>query len=72
MKDCIVRPLAGLRQIVRPSRVAGFAAALKLASIGMAAAQQPAAAPIKLGIVSFLSGPAASRSAFRVATAPKS
>jgi len=40
----------------------GFAAALLLASAGGALAQQPAtpAAPIKLGIVSFLSGPAAS------------
>jgi len=41
----------------------GFAAALMLVSAGGAPAQQPAApaaAPIKLGIVSFLSGPAAS------------
>src|SRR5882672_10607836 len=41
----------------------GAAAALTLATAGGAAAQQPAApaaAPIKLGIVSFLSGPAAS------------
>ena len=40
----------------------GFAAALLLASAGGAPAQQPATptAPIKLGIVSFLSGPAAS------------
>src|SRR3979490_145613 len=41
----------------------GFAAALTLLSAGGAPAQQPAApavAPIKLGIVSFLSGPAAS------------
>ena len=41
----------------------GFAAALMLVSVGGAPAQQPAApaaAPIKLGIVSFLSGPAAS------------
>ena len=41
----------------------GFAAALMLVSAGGAPAQQPAAPaapPIKLGIVSFLSGPAAS------------
>jgi branched-chain amino acid transport system substrate-binding protein len=40
----------------------GFAAALMLVSAGGAPAQQPAtpATPIKLGIVSFLSGPAAS------------
>ena len=41
----------------------GFAVALMLVSAGGAPAQQPAApaaAPIKLGIVSFLSGPAAS------------
>src|SRR3981081_2160694 len=41
----------------------GFAAALTLLSAGGAPAEQPAApaaAPIKLGIVSFLSGPAAS------------
>ncbi|MGZ3351270.1 MAG: ABC transporter substrate-binding protein [Xanthobacteraceae bacterium] len=41
----------------------GFAAALMLVSAGGAPAQQPAApaaVPIKLGIVSFLSGPAAS------------
>ena len=41
----------------------GFAAAFVLVSAGVAPAQQPAApaaAPIKLGIVSFLSGPAAS------------
>jgi branched-chain amino acid transport system substrate-binding protein len=44
-------------------RALGFAAALMLVSAGDAPAQQPAApaaAPIKLGIVSFLSGPAAS------------
>src|SRR3954470_10500268 len=40
----------------------GFAAALMLVSAGGALAQQPAApaTPVKLGIVSFLSGPAAS------------
>ena len=39
----------------------GFAAALMLASAGSAPAQQPAtpATPIKLGIVTFLTGPAA-------------
>jgi branched-chain amino acid transport system substrate-binding protein len=40
-------------------RVTGVAAVITAASIVAAAAQQPAA-PIKLGIVSFLSGPAAS------------
>src|ERR1700704_6770166 len=47
----------------KPAVVAlGFAAALMLVSAGGAPAQPaaPAAAPIKLGIVSFLSGPAAS------------
>jgi len=43
-------------------RALGFAAGLMLVSAGGASAQQPAtpATPIKLGIVSFLSGPAAS------------
>ncbi|HUI95294.1 MAG TPA: ABC transporter substrate-binding protein [Xanthobacteraceae bacterium] len=42
----------------RPYRVAGLAAALTLAAVAGATAQQPAA--VKVGIVSFLSGPAAS------------
>ena len=37
----------------------GLATALTLASLSGAPAQQPAPAPIKLGIVAFLSGPAA-------------
>lgn len=40
-------------------RASGLAAVVTLASVAVASAQQPAA-PIKLGIVSFLSGPAAS------------
>jgi len=47
-----------------PRRVAGLAAIATVASVAVAAAQQPPApqptAPIRLGIVSFLSGPAAS------------
>jgi branched-chain amino acid transport system substrate-binding protein len=43
-----------------PVGTLGLAAGLALASATVASAQQPAAAPIKLGIVSFLSGPAAS------------
>ena len=47
-----------------PRRVAGLAAMATVASVAVAAAQQPPApqptAPIRLGIVSFLSGPAAS------------
>jgi branched-chain amino acid transport system substrate-binding protein len=49
--------------IVKPAGVLGLAAALTLLSATIAPAQQPAApaaAPVKLGIVSFLSGPAAS------------
>jgi branched-chain amino acid transport system substrate-binding protein len=42
-----------------PRRVAGLAAMATFASVVATAAQQPAA-PVKLGIVSFLSGPAAS------------
>jgi branched-chain amino acid transport system substrate-binding protein len=40
-------------------RIAMLAAALSLAGTLTAAAQQPAAAPIKIGIVTFLTGPAA-------------
>src|SRR5262249_26620169 len=49
-------------RIAFPCRVAALAAATTLVSVTLAGAQQPAApaAPIKLGIVSFLSGPAAS------------
>src|SRR5512139_1890867 len=43
-----------------PVGTLGLAAGLALASATVASAQQPAAAPIKLGIVSFLTGPAAS------------
>ena len=45
------------------NRTLAAAAGLTLGSLAMASAQQPAApaaAPIKLGVVSFLSGPAAS------------
>ncbi|HEY2137324.1 MAG TPA: ABC transporter substrate-binding protein [Xanthobacteraceae bacterium] len=46
-------------QYGNPRRVASLAALVTVAVIGTAAAQQPAAT-VKLGIVSFLSGPAAS------------
>jgi branched-chain amino acid transport system substrate-binding protein len=48
------------QSIANGARTLGLAAALTLASVATAPAQQPAApAPIKIGIVTFLTGPAA-------------
>jgi branched-chain amino acid transport system substrate-binding protein len=48
------------QSIANGARTLGLAAALALASVATAPAQQPAApAPIKIGIVTFLTGPAA-------------
>ena len=49
-----------------------FALAVACSAGGIAQAQQAPPPPVKLGIVTFLSGPAAARSAFRAATARRS